>query len=136
FVAPRLFPRARGPWQAHALPAHEFALRMLAGAAMVLAVTGAAQALGPTWTGLFAAFPVMSTVLAVFSHRANGAGFVVTMLRSMATGFYAFISYCTVFALALPSAGVAMAVTFAVVAAVAVQGLTRAVVLGRSPPGS
>ena len=51
---------------------------------MVLGVTGAAEALGSTWTGLFSAFPVMSTVLAGFSHRANGSGYVIALLRSMA----------------------------------------------------
>ena len=129
FVAPRAFPRAHGQWGTQALPAAELLLRMAAGAAMVLAVTGAAEALGSAWTGLFAAFPVMSTVLAVFSQRANGPGFVVAMLRSMIGGFYAYITYCLCVALLLEPWGIAAAYAVAVAAAVTVQGLARAVMM-------
>jgi hypothetical protein len=129
FVAPRLFPRAHGQWGSHALPAQELLLRMAAGAAMVLAVTGAAEALGPAWTGMFAVFPVMSTVLAVFSHRANGPGFVVAMLRAMVGGFYAFIIYCLCVALLLEPLGFAATYVIAVVAAVTVQGAAKAIMM-------
>jgi hypothetical protein len=129
FIAPRTFPRARGQWGRQALPAQELLLRMAAGAAMVLAVTGAAQALGPAWTGIFSVFPVMSTVLAVFSQRANGPGFVVAMLRAMVGGFYAFISFCLCVAILLEPLGIAAAFGIAIVAAVAVQGAAKAVMM-------
>jgi uncharacterized membrane-anchored protein len=102
---------------------------MAAGAAMVLAVTAAAEALGPAWTGLFSAFPVMSTVLAVFSQRANGPGFVVAMLRAMIGGFYAYISYCLCVALLLDRWGIAAAFVTAVIAAVVVQGSAKAIMM-------
>ena len=129
FVAPRIFPRAHGKWGGNALPAQELLLRMAAGAAMVLAVTAAAEALGPAWTGLFAAFPVMSTVLAVFSQRANGPGFVVAMLRAMVGGFYAYITYCLCVATLLEHWGIAATFTVAVVAAVLVQGSAKAILM-------
>ena len=99
------------------------------GLKMVLAVTGAAESLGPTWTGLFAAFPVMSTVLAVFSQRANGPGFVVAMLRAMVGGFYAYIVYCLSVAMLLEHCGIAATFVFAVVAAVVVQGSAKAIMM-------
>jgi hypothetical protein len=129
FVAPRLFPRPLAQWGSRPLPAHELLLRMGAGAAMVLGVTAAAEALGTTWTGLFSAFPVMSSVLAVFSHRANGPGFAMALLRAMIGGFYAYITYCLCVALLLEHWGVAATYTFAVVATVAVQGTARAVIM-------
>jgi uncharacterized membrane protein (GlpM family) len=129
FVAPRLFPRPRGQWSSRALPAQELLLRMGAGAAMVLGVTAAAEALGSTWTGLFAAFPVMSIVLAVFSHRANGAGFTATLLRSMVAGFYAYLTYCLAMALALPAMDAGWAITTAVLAAVLVQGAAKLIMM-------
>jgi hypothetical protein len=129
FVAPRVFPRAQGQWGSHGLPAQELLLRMAAGAAIVLAVTGAAEALGPSWTGLFAAFPVMTTVLAAFSQRANGPGFVVAMLRAMVGGFYAFITYCLCVAVLLEQWGIAATFTVAVVAAVVVQGAAKAIMM-------
>lgn len=128
-VAPRLFPRPLAQWGSRPLPAHELLLRMVAGAAMVLGVTAGAEALGTTWTGLFAAFPVMSTVLAAFSHRANGPGFVIALLRAMVGGLYAYLTYCLCVALLLEHWGIAATYTFAVVATVAVQGGARAVTM-------
>jgi hypothetical protein len=129
FVAPRIFPRAQASWGTQPLPAGELLLRMGAGAAMVLGVTAAAEALGSVWTGLFSAFPVMSTVLAAFSHRANGAGFAVALLRSMVGGFYAYISYCLAVAVLLERFGIAITFSIAVAAAVIVQGTARAVMM-------
>ena len=124
-VARRAFPRAQGEWGSRPLPAAELAARMTAGAAMVLGVTTAAEALGTVWTGVFSAFPVMSTVLATFSHRANGPGFVVALLRSMIGGFYAYIAFCLSVALLLQSQGLAVTFIVAVAAAVTVQGLAK-----------
>jgi uncharacterized membrane protein (GlpM family) len=129
FAAPRLFPRTHAQWGSRPLPAYELLLRMAAGAAMVLAVTAAAEGLGTIWTGLFAAFPVMSTVLAVFSHRANGPGFVVAMLRAMIGGFYAYISYCLAVSLLLEACGIAVTYTVAVLAAIAVQGAAKLIMM-------
>jgi hypothetical protein len=111
------------------MPAHELLLRMVAGAAMVLAVTATAEALGPAWTGLFAAFPVMSTVLAVFSHRANGPGFAAALLRAMVGGFYSFIAFCLTVSLLLAHASVAVTFAAAVAAAVVVQGAAKAIMM-------
>ncbi len=129
FVAPRLFPRADAPWGSRPLPSYELLSRMVAGAAMVLAVTAAAEGLGTTWTGLFSAFPVMSSVLAAFSHRANGPGFAIALLRAMIGGFYAYITYCLCVALLLDSWGVAATFTVAVIATVVVQGAAKAIMM-------
>jgi hypothetical protein len=128
-LAPRLFPKPRGQWGASAVPPHELALRMAAGAGMVLAVTAIAETVGAAWTGLLAVFPVFSSVLAVFSQRANGSGFVVAMLRAMTGGFYAFIAFCVAVALLLPTEGVAVTFAAAVAVAVAVQGAAKAVMM-------
>jgi hypothetical protein len=129
FVAPRLFPRPQPIGAMQPLPAWEILLRMVAGAAMVLGVTAAAEALGTVWTGLFAAFPVMSTVMAVFTHRANGPGFTQALLRAMIGGFYAYITFCLCVALLLDAWGIAATYTLAVAATVAVQGAARAIMM-------
>jgi len=128
-LAPRLFPKPRGKWAASAVPPYELALRMAAGAGMVLAVTAVAATVGPAWTGLLSVFPVFTTVLAVFSHRASGPGFVVAMLRAMTGGFYSFLAFCVAVALLLERTGLAAAFTIAVAAAVAVQGLARVIMM-------
>ena len=129
FIAPRVFPRARAQWGSHALPPTELLLRMAAGAAMVLLVTAAAEAVGAAWTGLIAVFPVMLSVLAVFSHRANGPGFAVALLRSSVGGFYAFVAYCLSVALLLEDWGIAVTFIVAVTAAVLVQGTAKAIMM-------
>lgn len=129
FFAPRAFPRSAERWGRSALPAHEILLRMLAGAAMVLVVTGVAETVGPAWTGLLAVFPILSSVLAVFSHRANGPGFTIALLRSMVGGFYAFIAFCLGVAVLLEAQGIAVTFVVATAAAVAVQGAAKAIIM-------
>lgn len=128
-AAPRLYARAKAQWGSGALPAHELLLRMAAGAAMVLLVTAAAEALGTAWTAMFAAFPVMSTVLAVFSQRASGPGFTIAMLRAMIAGFYSFIAFCLAVSVLLGHSGIAVTFAAAVAAAVVTQALAKAVMM-------
>jgi hypothetical protein len=130
-AGPRLFPRPRGALRSGPLPAHELLLRMAAGAAMVLAVTGAAEALGPAWTGYFSCMPVMTSLLTLFSHRTNGPAFTIVLLRSMVSGFCALAAFCTCVALLLEARGIGAAFATAVAAAVLVQGATRALMTRR-----
>lgn len=95
--------------------------RMLAGAVLCLTVSYAAAGLGPRLSGLFAMFPVMSTVLVGFSHRASGPGFAVALLRGMVNGYYAFAVFCLVLSLLLLSHPVPVAFTAATCAALVVQ---------------
>ena len=129
FVAPRIYPRAQAQWGGSAMPAQELLLRMAAGAAMVLGVTAMADALGSAWTGLVAAFPVMSTVLAVFSHRANGPGFAVALLRAMIGGFYSFIAFCLAVSVLLGHSGIAVTFAVAVASAVVAQAVAKTVMM-------
>lgn len=119
-VAPRCFGPAPAP-AAGGKPAHDLPWRMLAGAALALAVTHAAASLGPGLSGLFAMFPVMSTVLVGFSHRSNGPGFAVALLRGMVNGYYAFAVFCLALSLLLRSQPIGIAFLLATGAALTVQ---------------
>jgi len=124
-LAPRLFP-AGGPAPAGQPSGRtDLVLRMVAGAALVLTLTAFASDLGPRLSGLFAMFPVLGTVLAVFSHRHSGGPFTITLLRGMTLGYYAFSTFCLVLALALPHLTIAAAFTLALVVAGLVQLLAR-----------
>lgn len=120
-LAPKLFPRISAQVLSAALPKWELPLRMLAGAAITLAVTTLAAAIGPSWSGMFAVFPVITIVLSMFSHRASGAAFTVILLRAMIWGLYALAFFCFALAVLLPQLGVTVSFLGAIAVAIAVQ---------------
>jgi len=103
----------------------DIGLRMAAGAVLVLLVTQFSANLGPRLSGLFAMFPVIGSVLAIFSHRASGASFTIHLLRGMVLGYYAFACFCFVLATVLPHLNIATAFGLSLVAGVLVQAATR-----------
>lgn len=119
-AAPRLIGKIDAR-KTSAAPARDLPWRMAAGAFLTLAVTAAAAQMGPRLSGMFAMFPVMSTVLVGFSHRSSGPGFAVDLLRGMVRGYYAFAVFCLVLALLLRAQPLAPAFLAATVCALAVQ---------------
>ncbi len=119
--APRLFPVLRSRPTTLVVSAGELLCRMLAGVALTLTVTAAASYLGSGWSGLLAVFPVLGSVLAVFSHRGHGSAVVAMLLRAMATGLYSFATFCFTLSTTLPHAGIPGAFAMATAAALAVQ---------------
>jgi hypothetical protein len=124
FFAPRAYPR-REAGKPPAKPANDLLLRMALGAALVLAVTHFADSLGPSLSGVLAMFPVMNTVLALFTHRSAGAGAAIQLLRGMAYGLYAFATFCIVLAWTLPRTGTGAAFLWALAVAAVVHALSR-----------
>jgi len=120
-LAPKFFPRLSAPVSTAGIPRWELPLRMLAGAGLTLAVTSLAAAIGPSWSGVFAVFPVVAIVLSVFSHRTSGPAFAVILLKAMVRGLYATTSFCIALAMLLPRQGVAVSFLAATAVAVAVQ---------------
>lgn len=124
-IAPHAFPKVAGAMAGRPIGWTELGLRMLAGATLTVAVTLLASAVGPTWSGLLAVFPVLGIVLAVSSHRTQGAPFAAALLRAMATGLYSFLAFCLALAVLLPQLGMAGAFTAAVGVSLAVQAATK-----------
>lgn len=131
-VAPRLFPHTESTGSPRSMPKSELFVRMAAGATLVFLATWFADSLGPRLSGLIAMFPVLGTVLAVFSHRHAGAAFTTQLLRGMAAGFYAFITFCVVLALTLVPWGIGVSFSAAVLAALVVQLGAKQVLLRRA----
>lgn len=133
-LATRLFPRVTLPTvtarQSHA----ELICRMIAGAALTLGVTWAGEIVGERWTGLLSVFPLLGSVLAVFSHRTFGAAYAAVILRGLTIGMYSFAAFCVALSMALPAFGVGGGFVVSVGTALAVQWLTRWVILRRSAP--
>ena len=131
-IARPLFPRLGPPKPGAPASRLNVALRMVMGAILVLLVTRFAASLGPRLSGMLALFPVLGSVLAVFSQRLVGVEFTVLLLRGMVLGFYSFAVFCVVLALGLPAWGIATGFSLALVAALVVQAGTRR--LGRPKP--
>ena len=90
----------------------------------MLALTAASGALGPHLSGLLAPFPIMTSVLAVFTHAHGGFAQVSVLLRNFLFGFYGFAAFCFALAIALPALATATAFGLATMAAIAVQATT------------
>jgi uncharacterized membrane protein len=88
-------------------------------------VTHFSSALGPQLSGSFAMFPVMASVLVVFSHRHSGAAFAVHLLWGMVLGYYAFFVFCIILTLMLPVTSIGLAFLMSLGAAVLVQAISH-----------
>jgi uncharacterized membrane protein (GlpM family) len=124
-LAPRLFPKVVLPPVTVRSSRAELMCRMIAGAALTLAVTWAGSIVGERWTGLLSVFPLLGSVLAVFSHRTFGAAYAAVILRGLALGMYSFAAFCVALALVLPLLGVTLGFSSSVVVALLAQVLTR-----------
>jgi hypothetical protein len=120
--APKSAPPGQGP-----LPWWDLPARAGAALALVVALTAVSGALGPHLSGLLAPFPIITSVLAVFTHAHGGADQVRVLLRNFLVGFYGFAAFCFALAITLDSMGVAAAFSIALAAALVVQAATFAI---------
>jgi hypothetical protein len=121
----RLLPPA--PWAPPtptAPPWWDLPARALAALGLVLALTAVSGALGPHLSGLLAPFPIITSVLAVFTHAHGGIVQVGVLLRNFLFGFYGFAAFCFTLAVALPTLASAAAFGLATAAAFAAQATT------------
>jgi hypothetical protein len=120
----RLLPPTPWPPAAAAPPWWDLPARALAALGLVLALTAIAGELGPHLSGLLAPFPIITSVLAVFTHAHGGVAQVGVLLHNFLLGFYGFAAFCFALALALPELQTAAAFGLATAAALAVQAMT------------
>jgi hypothetical protein len=121
----RLLPSTPWPPQAAASPPWwDLPARALAALMLVLALTAVSGTLGPHISGLLAPFPIITSVLAVFTHAHGGVAQVGVLLRNFLFGFYGFAAFCFTLTLALPTLASATAFGLAAAIALAVQATT------------
>jgi hypothetical protein len=113
-------------------PGWDLPLRAGCALALVLTLTAVAGWLGPQLSGLLAPFPIISTVLATFTHAQRGPEELVRLLRGMVSGFAAFALFC--FALAVSLHRIDTAPAFAFATALALLTQTALIVLLRREP--
>ena len=109
--------------------------RMLIATLFVLALTEAAPALGPRLSGLLAPFPLFTTILAVFTHRSGGPHPAARLIRGVAIGLFAFVTFFLVVAALVTRSGIAVAFISATVVTLAMQGVALWL-FGRGPRGA
>ncbi len=124
FIAPFLYPPQPAITAPSPLPVTELLARMAAGVVLTLVVTGAAQTLGPAWSGIAALAPLLSPILAIFIHRRSGSAHAIALFRGLVRGVYSLATFCFVLAWLLVALGVAQAFVLAVAAALFVQAAT------------
>jgi hypothetical protein len=61
-------------------------LRMLVGTGIVGAVSFAAHLLGPAWSGILSALPILTSVLAVATHRRDGGAIAARLVDGVTKG--------------------------------------------------
>ena len=116
----------RAPRLTDAPPAHpgwDLPLRAVCAAALVVSLTAVAGRRGPELSGLLAPFPIVATVLAVFTHLQRGTGEMVRMMRGMVSGFAAFALFFFTLAVTLRHLPIGVAFALATGLALATQGV-------------
>ena len=112
---------AFGPPDHFEPPPWDLPLRAFCALVLVLTLTAVSGWLGPQLSGLLAPFPIISTVLATFTHAQRGHDELLRLLRAMVVGFVAFALFCFTLAVTLPSLGTAASFALATLVALLVQ---------------
>jgi hypothetical protein len=107
-------------------PRWDLPLRGISALALVLALTALAGQLGAKLSGLLAPFPVIASVLAVFTHAQCGEQDVLRIMRGFVLGLVAYALFCFALALSLGSLSIAASFAVAIAAALATQSVALA----------
>jgi hypothetical protein len=130
-----VLPRARREQQsAVELPAWDLPLRALSAVALVLALTAVAGQLGAKLSGLLAPFPVIASVLAVFTHAQYGEQDLLRIMRGFVLGLVAYALFCFVLAVSLEDLGIAESFLLATLTALATQAVALTITWRRREP--
>ena len=108
-------------------PAWDLPLRALSALALVLALTALAGRLGAQLSGLLAPFPVVASVLAVFTHTQQGEDDLLRIMRGFVVGLVAYALFCFTLAVSLGSLEIAASFLLATAVALATQAVALTV---------
>jgi hypothetical protein len=97
---------------------------MAAAAALVFALTTAAERLGPSLSGLLTPFPVAIAIIAAFTHTQRGRDPLIVFFRSFLPALASFGLFCVVLALALEPLGLWLSLALALAVQLSVQSAT------------
>jgi uncharacterized membrane protein (GlpM family) len=115
-------------------PAWDLPLRGLSALALVLALTALAGQLGAKLSGLLAPFPVIASVLAVFTHAQHGEQDLLRIMRGFVVGLVAYALFCFALAVSLESLSIAESFLLAAIAALTTQAVALTLTWRRQEP--
>ncbi len=118
------------------LPAWDLPLRGLSALALVLALTALAGQLGAKLSGLLAPFPVIASVLAVFTHAQHGEDDLLRIMRGFVLGLVAYALFCFALAVSLESLTIAESFLLAASCALATQAVALILTWRRREPAA
>lgn len=98
----------------------EIPLRMLVITFFVISITFFAKRLGPSWSGILTPFPIMTAVLAIFTHYTQGIYQVRKTYMGFFTGMLGFTLFLFLQAILLPSYSIGFSFVVGLVVDVAV----------------
>ncbi|RDB07759.1 hypothetical protein [Runella aurantiaca] len=106
-------------------PKFDIPFRMLVATLFVLAITALAKGLGPTWSGILTPFPIITSILAIFTHYLQGSNATITIIRGIMIGLVGFTTFLFLQAFFLREFSIAISFLLAFV----VNGLINAVAI-------
>jgi len=92
-LALRITPRPQAAQAVVIAPAWDIPLRVVLATAFVLALTGASDVLGATWSGLISPIPLYASLMVTFAHAQHGTDGALRVLRGVLLGTFAFASF-------------------------------------------
>ncbi|OIN58480.1 hypothetical protein BLX24_15650 [Arsenicibacter rosenii] len=72
---------------------YDILIRMAVATLFTLGITGLAELLGPTWSGVLTPFPILTSILAIFSHLLQGSDATVATMRGIVIGLLGFTTF-------------------------------------------
>ncbi|HRD78220.1 MAG TPA: hypothetical protein PK264_20155, partial [Hyphomicrobiaceae bacterium] len=108
---------------ARAAPWWDVWLRMAITMALVIAVTAAANAMGPRWSSIPASYPAITSVVIPFTHARDGRDAALAVVRGMLLSHIAFAALFVIAAALIADHGVIVAYAVATGAALGLSGI-------------
>lgn len=111
-----------------ARPRYDLPVRIVLATTLLVLITTFATTLGPGLSGLVTVYPLLSTTLAVFAHRSDGAPAALAVYRGLLVGLFALTGFACTLALVLTRVSLTEAYALAITLTLAIQlGSLRAI---------
>jgi hypothetical protein len=85
---------------------YDLLMRMIASTLIVVSITQLAEMLGPKWSGILTPIPVITAVVAVFTHYTQGMEATISLFKGLLMGVYGFTIFLFSQAYLLPKTSI------------------------------